>query len=155
MRHSLLLIALVLLPTLTFAELPEKFRSKLSYQDGVSAAMEISNALSKLPQLQKEGSAVIKRQTVILCDLVKKFDAPGMMTTEALVGSIVKMIELGFSPAKICNIEEAFQSMLVKLNGFNASLYSQHPARRSFCWKPSQESNQSLIQRSCAAQRDV
>jgi hypothetical protein len=121
MRTSLLLIALMLLPTLSFAELPKEFQSKLSYQDGVNAALEINGALSKVPQLQKAGPAVIKKQTVLLCDLVKKLDAPGMMTTEAMVGSIVKLIEFGVSPVKIFNTSEAFQTMLVKLNGLNAS----------------------------------
>jgi hypothetical protein len=89
-------------------------KAKAAYQG-------ISDSLSKIPQMQKLGTTAIKDQTDKLNELSKSLEKVGGLASETLAASFSKLVDIGFSPAKIKAMSGAFEDVIVRVKGIKAT----------------------------------
>jgi hypothetical protein len=77
--------------------------------------------LASLPQLQKLGSQVIKDQTKLLADLAKTMEKQGGLAASTLISTFDQLSKSGLSPAKVIDMSNAYQDMLVRVNGIKVT----------------------------------
>lgn len=81
----------------------------------------ITEALSKVPAMQKLGTAAINEQSARLKALAMQAQRSGVIASEAMASAFTALTNQSFSPAKINEMVGPLQDIIVRTNGIKAS----------------------------------